>query len=270
MFVKTYRATFPMLTSPGMFRRFTVGALAFAAVISAQPARAAEATLAVAANFAEVAEVLVDAFEAETDHTMRISAGSTGQLYAQIINGAPFDVFLSADQRTIAQLEAEGGSAEGTRFTYAIGKLTLWSADDALIGDDGAAFLQANTFRALAIANPDVAPYGLAARQTLEALGLWGTLEPKIVRGENIGQTHAMVSTGNAEAGFVALSYVLSPSNQQPGSRWDVPQECYEPIRQDAVVTVRGADNEAATAFIAYLASAPAKAIIEDYGYATE
>lgn len=270
MFDQTYRAHSAMPKLRATLRASTFAALAFATGISAQPAHAAEAIVAVAANFAEVAEVLVEAFEAETDHTLSISAGSTGQLFAQIINGAPFDVFLSADQRTVEQLEAEGGATEGTRFTYAIGKLTLWSADEALIVDDGAAFLEANTFRALAIANPDVAPYGLAARQTLEALELWGTLEPKIVRGENIGQTHAMVATGNAEAGFVALSYVLSPSNEQPGSRWDVPQDFYAPIRQDAVLTTRGGDKEAATAFIEYLASAPAKAIIEDYGYATE
>jgi molybdate transport system substrate-binding protein len=270
MFSETYRSAAAMPCAFATIRTSTIAAIALTTALGAQPAFADEATLAVAANFAEVIEVLAEAFQAETDHTLTISTGSSGQLFAQIINGAPFDVFLSADQRTVAQLEAEGGAAEGTRFTYAIGKLTLWSADETLIGDDGAAFLQANAFRALAIANPDVAPYGLAARQTLEALGLWGMLEPKIVRGENIGQTHAMVSTGNAEAGFVALSYVLSPSNQQPGSRWDVPQEFYEPIRQDAVVTARGAGNEAAAAFVEYLASAPAKAIIEDYGYATE
>ena len=236
----------------------------------ASPARAGEASLAVAANFAEVVEVLAADFEAASGHGLTISTGSSGQLFAQIVNGAPFDIFLSADQKTAEQLEADGLAVAGTRFTYAIGRLTLWSADPGLIGEDGAALLEAGGFRALAIANPDVAPYGAAARQAMQRLGVWDGLQDKIVRGENIGQTHAMVATGNAELGFVALSYVLSPQNGQPGSRWDVPQDLYDPIRQDAVMTARGEANAAAAAFMAYLASEEAKAVIKDYGYEVE
>ncbi|WP_198585874.1 molybdate ABC transporter substrate-binding protein [Pararhizobium haloflavum] len=245
-----------------------VGLLTLAGVLSQNgPAQSEEASLAVAANFTEVIEVLVADFEGSSDHELTIVTGSTGQLYSQIANGAPFDIFLAADQERPERLEAEGGAVEGTRFTYAIGRITLWSPDPAAIGDDGGDYLANGSFRALAMANPDLAPYGVAARETLQALDLWDAMKGRIVLGENIGQTHAMVATGNAEAGFVALSYVLSPENDQPGSRWDVPGDLYSPIRQDAVLVARGRDNTAARAFLDYMRSDAAHETIRAYGY---
>ena len=234
---------------------------------AAQADEAAEALVAVATNFGEVVERLEPQFERATGHELRIVTGSTGKLYAQIRNGAPFDALLAADQERPRLLEEESVAVEGSRFTYAIGRLTLWSPDADLIGEDGAAFLRAGDFRRLAMANPALAPYGAAARQTLAALGLLGPLGDRIVLGENIGQAHAMVATGNAELGFVALSYVVSPRNQAPGSRWDVPQSLYTPIRQDAVLLRRAADNPAASAFVDWLNADQARGVIEAFGY---
>ena len=227
-----------------------------------------EVLVAVAANFAEVIEVLQPLFEAETGHTLVATTGSTGKLYAQIVASAPFDVLLSADALTPERLEAEGAAVAGTRFTYAIGKLALWSADATLLDGDGAAVLEAGDFRHLAIANPDLAPYGVAARETLEALGLWADLEHKLVMGQNIGQTHSMVATAAAELGFVAFSAVMSPNRPTEGSSWEVPQELFSPIRQDAILLLPGEANPAAAAFLAFLASPKAAAVIEAYGYA--
>ena len=229
-----------------------------------------EALLAVAANFAEVIELLEGEFERETGHNVTVSVASTGTLYAQIKNGAPFDILLAADQERPRLLEAEGLAVPGSRFTYAIGRLTLWSPEPRRIAANGAETLKLGDFRKLAIANPDLAPYGLAARETVEALELDETLEDRIVMGENIGQAHAMVATGNADLGFVALSYVLSPRNESKGSRWDVPQELYTPIRQDAVLLTRAADNGAARDFLAWLQGEDARARIREFGYAVE
>lgn len=263
------------MTSPPRLRRrpslagAACGLLAAlsAAVLAAAPAAGEEAIVAVAANFAEVAEVLEARFERETGHTLTLVSGSTGKIYSQIANGAPFDVFLSADQERPALLEREGLAVAGSRFTYATGRLTLWSADPARVRGDGAALLGRGGFRRLAIANPALAPYGAAARQTLEKLGLWESLAGKVVMGETIGQAHAMVASGNAEIGFVALSYVVSPRNETPGSRWDVPAELYAPLRQDAVLLKRAAANPAARGFVEYLQSAPVRALVESYGY---
>ena len=234
------------------------------------PARAAEALVAVAANFAEVIEELRPIFERETGHRLQATTGSTGKLYAQITAGAPFQILLSADARTPERLEAEGPGISGTRFTYAIGRLTLWSGDPAAIAGDGKAALTASGVRHIAIANPDLAPYGVAARQALQRLGLWESLQGKIVMGQNIGQTHSMVATGNAQLGFVALSAVLSPRAPAGGSRWDVPQDLFAPIRQDAVLLKPGADNAAARAFLEFLKSDPAREIIGRFGYGVE
>jgi molybdate transport system substrate-binding protein len=234
------------------------------------PAAAEEALIAVAANFSEVIEKLEADFEAAGEHDITIATGSTGKLYAQIKNGAPFDILMAADRHRPALLEEEGLAVAGSRFTYAVGRLTLWSADPGLVAENGAETLRAGAFRKLAIANPDLAPYGEAARETLEALGLYDALESKIVLGENIGQTHALVATGNAELGFVALSYVLSPRNEFPGSRWDVPRELHAPIRQDAVLLTRAADNAAGLAFLEYLKSEGARSVIESFGYLTD
>jgi molybdate transport system substrate-binding protein len=233
----------------------------------AGPAAAAEAVVAVAANFAEVAELLEKDFEGASGHTLSLVAGSTGKLYAQITNGAPFDVFLSADQETSARLEKDGQAVARSRFTYATGRLALWSPEPGRVGKDGAATLREGKFRNLAIANPELAPYGKAAQQALEKLGLWARFQDRIVKGETIGQAHAMVASGNAELGFVALSSVLSPRNETKGSRWDVPADLYAPLRQDAVLLKRAAGNPAARAFLDFLRSAKAKALIQGYGY---
>jgi len=242
---------------------------AFIALIAPLTARADEAAVAVAANFAEVIENLETMFEAATDHTLTVTAGSTGKLYAQIKNGAPFDVFLAADQARPERLEVEGDAVAGSRFTYAVGRLTLWSAGPERI-TDGLAALKAADFDHLAIANPDLAPYGLAAKQALQHYGLWDALSGKIVMGQNIGQTFSMVATENAQLGFVAKSYVISPRNAQPGSRWDVPAGSHEPIRQDAVILKRAAENPSAQAFANFLRSEKARAVIKRFGYAVE
>lgn len=252
--------------------RLMIAAAAVAALspFAALPARAAEALVAVAANFAETMDDLKPAFERTTGHTLQVTTGSTGKLYAQIVKGAPFQILLSADAKTPMRLEEEKAAVAGTRFTYAIGRLTLWSGDPARIGADGAAALTADDVRHIAIANPDLAPYGAAARETLKNLGLWDRLSPKIVMGENIGQTYSMVATGNAQLGFVALSAILSPRATVKGSHWNVPQDLFAPIRQDAILLNPGRDNEAAIAFLAFLKTAQARAVIGKYGYGTE
>lgn len=226
-----------------------------------------EALIAVATNFSEVMGQLEDDFEVSSGHDVEMVAGSSGKLYAQIRNGAPFDVFLSADQERPRLLENAGDAVKGSRFTYAIGKLTLWSPDGTLIDLDGSETLRMGNFRRLAMANATLAPYGAAARDLLEALGIYEQLQSRIAVGENVGQVWAMISTGNAELGLVALSYVLSKRNETAGSRWDVPQDFYRPIRQDAVLLRRANNNSAAIAFLHWLSEPRAKAIIEEYGY---
>lgn len=258
---------------PATLSRRAGAALAFALLglsFPPAPARAAETLVAVAANFAEVIEELKPVFERNSGHRLRATTGSTGKLYAQISAGAPFHVLLSADARTPERLDAEGKGVAGTRFTYATGRLALWSSDPARITGDGRAALAAGDLRHVAIANPDLAPYGVAARQVLQNLGLWDALQGRIVMGQNIDQTHAMVATGNAQLGFVALSAVLSPRAPATGSRWDVPQDLYAPIRQDAILLRAGAGNEAARAFLEFLRSPHAREVIERYGYGVD
>lgn len=253
-----------------MIARLLRLALLFPLVVAPMPAAAAEALVAVAANFAEPMETIRTGFEAATGHTVTVSVGSSGKLYAQIVNGAPFDVFLSADQLRPRRL-AEGDFAlPATRFTYARGRLALWSADPARIGPDGAAVLAANDWRHLAIPNPALAPYGLAARDTLLTLKLWERLRPRIVIGENVGQAFAMVAGGNAEIGLVALSHVVSRRNERPGSHWEVPARFHDPIRQDAILLKHGADNPAAHAFIDFLAWPETRSLIARFGYGTD
>jgi len=233
-------------------------------------AQAGEALVAVASNFAEVLGKLKTGFEANSNHKISINIGSSGAIYAQIINGAPFDIFLSADQARPKLLEDQGKIVRSSRFTYAIGKLTLWSANADLIGEDGVATLKSGKFSTLAMANPAIAPYGRAAREVLESLGLWEKLSAKIVRGQNIGQTFSFVATTNAPLGFVALSYVMSERNKIAGSRWAVPVDLYGPIRQDGVLIARADKNPAAIAFMEYLKSEKAKALISSFGYGLE
>ncbi len=240
------------------------------ALLAGLPAKAAPAdtvAVAVAANFTEVMEALSEGFKERTGHSLRISFGSTGKLYAQIANGAPFDVFLAADQARPLRLEKEGLAVPGTRFTYAEGVLVLWSPDKTVVTGQPKKLLESAEFRHLAIANPDLAPYGRAAYETLKGLGLWSSLAPKLVRGQNIGQAFQFVATGNAELGFVALSQVMSPRNTAPGSRWEVPSPQHGPIQQDAVLLKRGDDNAAARAFLRFLRSPDSLRIIHAFGY---
>lgn len=250
-------------------------ALCAAAVLAAMQALAgkavaAEALVAVATNFSDVLKTLDPKFETASGHRLRFSSGSTGKLYAQIVNGAPFDIMLAADTRRPELLEASVHGVAGSRFTYAVGRLALWSEDSARIGADGASALKGANFKHLAMANPKLAPYGMAARQTLESLGLWEALQGRIVLGENIGQAFSLVATGNAELGFVALSALKSPGSAKGGSRWDVPLDLYKPIRQDAVLLAHGRENPAAQAFLAFLQSADARKIIATFGYGAD
>jgi molybdate transport system substrate-binding protein len=224
--------------------------------------------VAVAANFAEPMQALAKLFAAG-GHAAVASTGSTGQFYAQIKNGAPFDVLLSADRATPEKLEAEGFAAPGTRFTYAIGRLALYSAEPNRIGADGRAALRGE-FRKLAIANPELAPYGVAAQEALTALGLWEALRPKLVLGQNVGQTFQFVASGNAELGFVALSQIAGPNAPKGGSTWEVPLSLYRPIEQDAVLLRRAESNPAARALLEFLRAPRARELIASYGYGVE
>lgn len=239
--------------------------LALAYVLLGRAAAAEEAALAVAANFLEPAKTLKAAFEAATGHQVKLSGGSTGELYTQIRNGAPFDVFLAADQKRPQLAEEEGLAVEGSRFTYAVGRLVLWSADKNRIAGDGVAALKAGDFRQLAIANPKTAPYGAAAVEALSKLGLYDALGPKIVQGQSLSQTYQFVALGSAELGFVALSQVRA--GEETGSQWLVPQELYEPILQDAVLLRRGAENAGAKAFLEFLSGPEGRRIVEAGGY---
>lgn len=226
-----------------------------------------DALVAAAANFAEPLTRLERTFEASHPHRLRVAVGSTGKLYAQVLHGAPFDILLAADQERPTLLERAGLAVPGSRRTYAVGRLTLWSADPERIQGDAAALLEAGNFRRLAMANPALAPYGAAAREVLQGFGLYATLRDRIVTAENIGQTHAMVATGNAEIGFVAASGIRESDE---GSRWQVPADLHAPIRQDAVLLAHGADNPAAQQFLEFLHGERARAIISDYGYGVD
>lgn len=229
-------------------------------------AHADQVQVAVAANFTAPMQAIASAFEQDTGHSVQASYGATGQFYAQISHGAPFEVFLSADDSTPAKLEQEGQSLEGSRFTYAIGSLVLWSPKEGFVDGQGAV-LGKGDFKHLAIANPKAAPYGLAAIQTLDKLGLSESLKGKIVEGQNITQALQFVSTGNAELGFVALSQVYKDGQISSGSAWVVPEAMYQPIRQDALILRKGADNPAAKALVEYLKGPKAAEIIKAYGY---
>ena len=241
----------------------------FAAVAFSSHALAEQVQVAVAANFTAPLQAITSEFEKDTGHSVVASFGATGQLYAQIQNGAPFEVFLSADESTPAKLDNEGLGVSDSRFTYAIGSLVLWSAKpDYLDGSD--AVLKANQYKHLAIANPKAAPYGLAATEVLDKLGLSAAVKDKLVEGQNITQAHQFIATGNAELGFVALSQVLEGGKLKGGSAWIVPAKYHEPIVQDAVVLKRAANNPAAKAWMALLHSAGAKDLIRSYGYAVK
>lgn len=241
-----------------------VGVLAVASL--AGLSQAAEVNVAVAANFTAPMQKIAAAFEQDTGHKAILSFGSTGKFYAQIKNGAPFQVLLSADDQTPARLEREGQGVSGTRFTYAIGKLVLWSRQPGLVDDKGDV-LRTGRFNRVALADPKLAPYGAAAVQVLGGLGLMSSLAPKFVQGENIAQTYQFVATGNAEIGFVALSQVFADGKLTQGSAWMIPAKLHAPIRQDAVLLGSGKDNAAAAALMAYLRSDKVRAVIRSFGY---
>ena len=239
----------------------------FAALLATAPkARADEVSVAVAANFAGPLAKIGEGFTSATGHTLKVSAGSTGKFYSQINAGAPFEILIAADDETPKRLIAEGLAVKGSNFTYAIGKLVLWSAQPGYVDDQGAA-LAAGRFTHLAIANPKLAPYGQAAMEVLKARGLADAIAPKLVTAESIAQAYQFVATGNAELGFVALSQVAPPGKPAAGSYWLVPASLYGEIRQNAVLLKTGEKNPAAAALLAYLKSAPAKAVIQAYGY---
>jgi molybdate transport system substrate-binding protein len=231
-------------------------------------ARAGEVNVAVAANFTAPMEKIAAAFEQDTGHKAVLSFGSTGALYAQITNGAPFDVFLSADEKTPAKLETEGLGIAGSRFTYATGKLALWSKQPAFVDEKGDV-LRNNKFEKIAVADPKLAPYGAAAIETLTQLNLLDQLQPRFVIGENIAQAYQFVASGNAALGFVALSQVYLDGKITEGSAWIVPENLHAPIRQDAIVLTKGKDNRAANALTTYLKSKKVASIICSYGYTT-
>ncbi|VVP25329.1 molybdate ABC transporter substrate-binding protein [Pseudomonas fluorescens] len=229
-------------------------------------AQADEVQVAVAANFTAPIQAIAADFEKDTGHKLVAAYGATGQFYTQIKNGAPFEVLLAADDATPQKLEAEGDTVKGSRFTYAIGTLALWSTKDGYVDAKGKV-LSDNQYLHLAIANPKTAPYGLAATQVLAKLGLTDKVKAKIVEGQNITQAYQFVSIGNAELGFVALSQILKDGKVIGGSAWIVPADMHDLIKQDAVVLNKGKDNPAAQALVDYLKSPKAAAVIKSYGY---
>ena len=244
----------------------TIAQVTFALALLPAAAHAEDVSVAVAANFTAPMQKLGAMFEKQTGNKVVISSGATGKFYAQISNGAPFDVLLAADDTTPEKLEKEGKAVKGTRYTYAIGQLVLWSAKDNYVDSEGKVL---NTpFDHLSIANPKLAPYGAAAMETLDKLKLTDAVKSRVVTGENLGQTYQFVATGNAQLGFVALSQVMEDGQLREGSAWIVPATMHEPIRQDAIVLNSAKDNEAAKALMAYLKGDKARAIIKSYGYA--
>ena len=240
--------------------------LSILSTVFAAQVYAAEVKVAVAANFAKTLEEITVQFEKDTGHKVLATPGASGKFYAQIVNGAPFEVLISADDETPGKLAKEAKAIAETQFTYAIGTLALWSPDTNLV-DQGGGVLKTDKFKFLAIANAKVAPYGQAAVQTMLKLGLLTKLESRVVQGENIAQTHQFVTSGNAQLGFVALSQITENGKVKSGSAWIVPQELHDQIKQDAILLNNGKDSIAGKALLEYLKSDKAKKIIASYGY---
>ncbi len=236
---------------------------AFTCAALARTSLADDVHVAVAANFLATIQHVANDFSKQSSDHILISSGSTGKLYAQIVHGAPYEIFLAADAERPQRLEREGYGVKGTRYTYALGRLALWSRDPKRV-DAAGKVLQSGQYAHLAMANPRTAPYGLAAQQTLEHLGLWTTLQPRIVQGEDIGQVLQFVDSGAAELGFVAYAQV---KRRAAGSYWLVPQADHVALEQQAIVLQRGAKSPAALAFMRYLRSAHVRRLIEDTGY---
>lgn len=248
------------------FRGYLRLATGLLAALSVATSLADTVQVAVAANFSTPLKAVANAFAADTRHKLVISSGATGKLFAQIASGAPFDVFLSADEATVTQLEQSGHAVAGTRFTYATGRLVLWSASASGVDRDGVV-LKSGAFEKIALASPKTAPYGAAAIETLTRLGLLDSLSPKFVMGESIGQAYSFVATGNAPLGFVALSQVMENGKIKSGSAWVVPANLHHALRQDAVLLDRGKSSAGATAFLQYLKSDKAIGVIRSFGY---
>ena len=238
-----------------------------AAALWAGAAHADTISVAVASNFTAPMQKIAAEFAKDMGHKAVLSFGATGKFYAQINHGAPFGVLLAADDTTPAKIASEDKGVAASRFTYAVGQLVLWSKQDGYVDAQGAV-LKTGKFQHVAIANPKLAPYGMAAEQTLSKLGLLEQIKPKLVQGENIGQTYQFAATGNAELGFVALSQVMEDGKIKSGSAWLVPAAMHEPIRQDAIILNNAKDNAAAKALMDYLQGDKARAIITAYGYA--
>jgi molybdate transport system substrate-binding protein len=234
----------------------------FLLALMGSTAHPAEVTVAVAANFAAPMQRIAAAFQSDTGHRAMLAVGATGAFYTQIRNGAPFDVLLAADDETPARIESDGLAVKGSRFTYALGRLALWSAKPGVVDDHGDVLKRENVDR-VAIANPKLAPYGKAAVETMQKLGVYERLQPRIVQAENIAQAFQFVATGNAPIGFVALSQVFDAK----GSKWIVPEDLHAPLRQDAVLLAHGKNNDAAAALMQYLKGDKARGIIRAYGY---
>ena len=254
-------------TRRGILRTSVRRHIAFALLAPAgfSGVQAEQATVAVAANFAWPMAELEAVFESAAEHELTTVRGSTRQLYTQIVNGAPYDVFLAADREHPRRLAQEGAAVEASRFTYALGRLALWTREPEFTEDLTVHLLAGGEFRRLAIANPRLAPYGAAAKETLESMGLWESLRPKIVLGENAGQAFAMVETRNAELGLIALSGVVAYSGS--AAHVPVPPEHHSPILQDAILLTRGQNNAAARAFVSFLRRPQARRIIAEAGY---
>jgi molybdate transport system substrate-binding protein len=249
-----------------LLTNFSRTVIMLALLLVVLPSWAATTLVAVAANFSKPMTEIAAEFEKATGHSAKLSFGSTGKFVSQLEHGGPFEVLLSADEKAPQRLVESGLAVANSQFTYAIGRLVLWSAKKGYVDDQGK-ILTTGGFKHIALADPKLAPYGVAAVEVLKKLGLFNKLQPLFVQGENIAQTFQFVSTGNAPLGFIALSQVIDNGKITKGSGWIIPSEDYSPIRQDAVLMKKGAENPAATALLDYLKSAPALAIIEKFGY---
>lgn len=246
--------------------RGRVAAVVMSFGLMSAPACAGELRAAVASNFSAPMERIVVLFQQESGHTVKVSLGSSGKFYTQIRGGAPFDVLLAADEAIPKRLEQEGLAVGGSRIVYAQGRLALWSAQPGFVDEKGAV-LYKDGYSKLAIADPRLAPYGVAAKEVMEKMTVWNALQRKLVKGENITQTYQFVATENAELGFVALSQIMRDGKVTEGSYWLVPQGMHNPIRQSAVLLTGAQDQVAAKAFLAFLKSEKAKAVMRGYGY---
>ena len=252
-----------------LFPRISVTLWLLLYFISPRLVIAESLTIAVASNFADTAKHLVEEFEMNSENEVQLILGSSGRFFAQISNGAPFDIFLSADREKPSALVEAGLARPESRFTYAIGRLALWSRDEMLVSGD-VSVLQTDSFRKVAIANPRLAPYGKAAREVLNEYGLYNELSARLVQGENIAQAFQFVFTGNAELGFVSLSQVMKGGALASGSAWIIPENLHLPIRQDAVILTNAVSAGATEAFMAFMKTPRSRAIIASYGYGLE